>query len=69
MLFTPNYQWIYTKMNAIPEFVAGPTDGGTLQPNIKPEPTTGDHSELYFCSDFEDYINLLNLDRNKPFSV
>jgi hypothetical protein len=59
-----------TKMSAIPDVVPDPTDPGTVQPNIEPEPTTGDHFEPLFCSDFEHQINLPpGVDRNDPFSI
>ncbi len=41
-----------------PETVPDSTDPGTLRPNIKPEPTTGDHFEPLFCPEFEHCTNL-----------
>jgi hypothetical protein len=35
--FAPKYHRIITQMSAIPDFIADPTDDGTLRPNIKPE--------------------------------
>jgi hypothetical protein len=39
-------------MSAIPDVNADPTNGGTLRPNIGPEPTTGDHFVPLFSPEF-----------------
>lgn len=44
--------YVTTEMSAIPNFVADPTDGGTLWPNIEPEPSASDHFVPLFGLEF-----------------
>jgi hypothetical protein len=52
------------------ETVPDSTDLGTLRPNIRPNPTTGDHFEPLLCPEFEHCTNLaLGLRTNDVFGI
>jgi hypothetical protein len=53
------------------EVIDNPTDlGGTLRPNLPPEPTVGTYFTLLPCSEFDYYINLpASVDRHSPIAI
>src|SRR5438552_18241607 len=53
------------------EVIDDSTDpGGTLRPNLPPEPTVGTHFNLLQCPEFEHCINLpASVDRHSPISI
>ena len=50
------------------EVISDPTDpGGTLRPNLPPEPTVGTHFTPLPCPEFDYYINLpASVNRHSP---
>jgi hypothetical protein len=53
------------------EVVDDSTDpGGTLRPNLLPEPTVGTHFTPLSCPEFDYYINLpASVDRHSPIAI
>jgi len=53
------------------EVIDDSTDpGGTLRPNLLPEPTFGTHFDLLPCPEFDYYINLpASVDWHSPIAI